>query len=135
VAGSPLAGAEVRALIAGTITRLDLKVGEFVAAGQPVVTIADLSSWVVKTTDLTEIDVINVGEQQPVDVRLDALPELTLNGIVLSVGQGYSEVQGDIVYEVVILLNEEDPAIRWGMTAEVQFATPEKVIFNSPGTR
>ena len=55
-----LANAEVRSPFAGTITNLDLKVGEFAASGTPVVTIADLSKWVVKTTDLTEIDVVNV---------------------------------------------------------------------------
>ncbi len=116
-----LANAEVRASIAGTITQLDLKVGEFVPAGKPVITIADLSNWVVKTTDLTEIDVVNVTEGQPVEVILDALPDITLKGSVLSIGQSYTENQGDIVYEVTILLNDQDPAMRWGMTAEVKF--------------
>lgn len=128
-----LAGAELRATIAGTITRLDLKAGEFVTAGRPVVTIADLSSWVVKTTDLTELDVVNVSERQAADVRLDALPALALNGSVVSISQGYSEDQGDVVYEVTILLGEDDPAIRWGMTAEVEFATPKAVMSFAPG--
>jgi HlyD family secretion protein len=100
---------------------LDLKVGEFIAAGHPVVTIADVSSWIVKTTDLTEIDVVNVREGQSVEVTLDALPGVTLNGNVLSIGQSYSENQGDIVYEVAILLEDKNPAMRWGMTAEVKF--------------
>ncbi len=116
-----LANAEVRAPFAGTVTNLDLKVGEFAASGQPVVTIADLSNWIVKTTDLTEIDVVNIKESQPVTVTLDALPGLTLNGNVLTVGQNYSEKQGDIVYEVTVLLTDKDPAMRWGMTAEVKF--------------
>jgi multidrug resistance efflux pump/predicted small secreted protein len=120
-ARAALANAELRAPIAGTITNLDLKVGEFVPAGQPVVTIADLSSWVVQTTDLTEIDVINLSEAQPVEVTLDAMPDITLGGIVLSIGESYFEKEGDIVYEVTILLNDENPAMRWGMTAEVKF--------------
>ncbi len=120
-ARAALANAEVRASIAGTITKLDLKVGEFVAAGQPVVTIADLSSWEVKTTDLTEIDVVNVSEGQPVEVTLDAMPDITLKGNVLSIGQSYSEKQGDIVYEVTILLKDKNPVMRWGMTVEVKF--------------
>jgi hypothetical protein len=40
---------------------------------------------------------------------------------VLSTGQSYSENQGDIVYEVTILLTDQNPAMRWGMTAEVKF--------------
>jgi multidrug efflux pump subunit AcrA (membrane-fusion protein) len=116
-----LANAEVRAPFSGTITNLDLKVGEFAASGTPVVTIADLSSWVVKTTDLTEIDVVRVQEGQPVTLTLDALPNETLKGYVLTIGQNYSEKQGDIVYQVTVLLTDTNPAMRWGMTSQVNF--------------
>lgn len=116
-----LANAELRAPFAGIITNLDLKVGEFAGSGSPVVTIADLSKWIVKTTDLTEIDVVNVKEGQPVTLSLDAMPGEPLNGYVLSIAQNYSEKQGDIVYEVTVLLSDENPAMRWGMTAQVNF--------------
>lgn len=117
-----LASAELRALFPGVITSLDLKTGEFAASGQPVVTIADTSKWVVKTTDLTEIDVVNIAEGQPVIITLDALPDVELSGNVLSISQNFAENQGDIVYEVTILLTDVNPAMRWGMTAEVKFA-------------
>jgi multidrug resistance efflux pump len=116
-----LANAEVRAPFPGTITDLSLKVGEFAASGETVVTIADLDSWVVKTTDLTEIDVVSLHEGQPVTVSLDAIPDVSLKGNVLSIDQGFSERQGDIVYEVTVLLTDLHPAMRWGMTAEVKF--------------
>lgn len=116
-----LANAEVRAPFPGVITNLNLKVGEFRAYGQPVVTIADTSSWVVKTTDLTEIDVVNIKEGQPVTVKLDAFPGQEFKGNVFSIGQNYTENQGDIVYEVTILLTDKDAAMRWGMTAVVTF--------------
>jgi multidrug efflux pump subunit AcrA (membrane-fusion protein) len=124
-ARAALANAELRAPFAGTITNLDLKVGEFAASGSPVVTVADFSSWVVKTTDLTEIDVVNVKEGEPVTLTLDAIPGVTLKGYVLSIGQNYSEKQGDIVYEVTVLLTDKQPAMRWGMTAEVNFRKGE----------
>jgi multidrug resistance efflux pump len=116
-----LANAEARAPFPGTITNLDLKVGEFAASGQPVITIADDSKWVVKTTDLTEIDVVNITEGQPATVTLDALPDVELQGNVLSISQNFAENQGDVVYEVTVLLTDQDPAMRWGMTAEVKF--------------
>jgi multidrug resistance efflux pump len=116
-----LANAEVRAPFPGVITNLDLKVGEFAASGNPVITIADDSQWLVKTTDLTEIDVVNVKEGQAATVTLDALPDVELKGNVFSISQNYSENQGDIVYEVTILLTESNPVMRWGMTAEVKF--------------
>ncbi len=115
-----LANAEVRAPFAGTVTKLSLKVGEYAAAGQAVVTIADLSSWVVKTTDLTEIDVVSVKEGQPATIKLDAIPNAELKGTVSSISANYGEKQGDIVYETTVLLNESRPEMRWGMTAEVQ---------------
>ncbi len=116
-----LANAEVRAPFPGVITDLQLKVGEFEASGQPVVTIADTTQWVVKTKDLTEIDVVNIKEGQPVTVKFDALPGVEFKGNVLSVSDNFSENQGDVVYEVTILLTDVDPAMRWGMTAVVTF--------------
>ena len=116
-----LANAEVRAPFAGTITNLDLKVGEFSASGKPVVTVADSSQWVVKTKDLTEIDVVNIKEGQPVSVKFDAIPGKEFKGNVLSIAENYTENQGDIVYKVTVLLTDKDAAMRWGMTAEVRF--------------
>jgi HlyD family secretion protein len=116
-----LANAELRAPFSGTLTNLDLKVGEFAATGTPVATVADLSSWIVKTTDLTEIDVVNIKEGQPVQLSLDAMPGQEFDGTVMSIAQNYSEKQGDIVYEVTVLLGKKDPAMRWGMTAQVNF--------------
>ncbi len=118
---SILANAELRASYSGTITNLDLKAGEFANSNQPVITIADTSKWVVKTKDLTEIDVVNIQEGQLVSVKLDALPGIEFNGNVLSISQEYSENQGDVVYEVTLLLTDVDPAMRWGMTAVVTF--------------
>jgi multidrug efflux pump subunit AcrA (membrane-fusion protein) len=116
-----LANAEVRAPFAGTLTNLDLKVGEFAASGKPVLTVADLSKWVVKTTDLTEINVVNLSEGQPVDLTLDAIPNVTLKGNILSIAQNYTEKQGDIVYKVTVLLTDNNPGVRWGMTAKMNF--------------
>ena len=82
---------------------------------------ADFSQWLVQTTDLTEIDVVNLEEGQPVTVSLDAIPEAQLTGEILSIGQTFAENQGDIVYEVTILLTDTHPAMRWGMTAAVTF--------------
>jgi multidrug resistance efflux pump len=120
-ARAALANAEVRAPFPGVVTNLNLKVGEFAASGVPVVTIADTSNWIVKTTDLTEIDVVNIKEGQPVTVKLDAFPDVEFKGNVLSIGENYTENQGDVVYEVTILLTDKDAAMRWGMTAVVTF--------------
>ena len=98
------------------------KLGNSINAGQSAVTVADFSYWVVNTTDLTEIDVVKLSEGQPVTVMLDALPDVPLQGNIQSISQTYSENQGDIVYEVTVLLTDKQPAMRWGMTAEVHIS-------------
>ena len=105
----------------GVVADLNARLGGSTNAGELAATIADFSEWLVKTTDLTEIDVVALSEGQPVTVTLDAIPDAALTGEVLSIGQTFSENQGDIVYEVTILLTETDPAMRWGMTAAVTF--------------
>lgn len=117
-----LANGELRSPFNGTIAELDIKAGEPAVTGQSAVTVADFSSWVIKTTDLTEIDVVNIKEGQSAVVVLDALPDSSFEATVQSISQTFDEVQGDVVYEVTLLLTSADPAIRWGMTAEVKFA-------------
>jgi multidrug resistance efflux pump len=83
--------------------------------------LADFSQWYVETSDLTEVDVVNVAEGQDVAITLDSLPDAELKGSVVSISQNFTERQGDIVYQVKILLADQNPAIRWGMTAQVNF--------------
>ncbi|MEK6751757.1 MAG: efflux RND transporter periplasmic adaptor subunit [Chloroflexota bacterium] len=105
----------------GVVAELNAKTGSSINAGEIAVTIADISNWTVITTDVTEIDVVKLKKGQPVTVTLDAIPDTELKGEILSIGQGYTENQGDIVYEVTILLTDKDAAMRWGMTAVVTF--------------
>ena len=121
-AQAALADVELTAPFDGTVASLEVKTGETVTPGQVAASVADFSSWVIKTTDLTELDVVNITEGQTVQIALDAFPEEVLNGKVLIIGQNYSEKQGDIVYEVTVELTESLPNMRWGMTAVVKFA-------------
>jgi multidrug efflux pump subunit AcrA (membrane-fusion protein) len=121
-ARAALADVELRAPFAGTVAGLKVKSGESVTPGQIAVSIADFSGWIIKTTDLTELDVVNITHGQTVRITLDAIPDQTLDGKVSLIGQNYSEKQGDVVYEVTVELTESLPTMRWGMTAEVKFA-------------
>jgi multidrug resistance efflux pump len=112
---------ELRAPFGGTVARLNLKVGEQVSPGQPVVTLADFSTWVIETDNLTEIEVVKIGEGQGADIVLDALPTVTLRGKVETISGVFEEKRGDITYTVKILLTDQNPQARWGMTAAVTF--------------
>jgi multidrug efflux pump subunit AcrA (membrane-fusion protein) len=106
----------------GTIAQLmDVHVGQNLMAGQPVLTLADFSGWMVETRDLTELDVVKLKPGQQVRVKPDALPELELTGTVESIDQIFTERIGDVLYTVHIRLNETDPRLRWGMTVNAVF--------------
>ena len=87
----------------------------------PVMTLADYSAWLVKTDNLTELEVARISLGQKVQVALDALPEMTLEGEVTHINARYEEKRGDITYTVTIRLAQTDPQMRWGMTASVTF--------------
>jgi multidrug resistance efflux pump len=117
-----LAAFSVIAPFDGVVAELNAKAGSSINAGEVAVTIADFSSWLIETTDLTEIDVVTLSEGQPVAITLDAIPEAALNGVIESISQTYEEKQGDIVYGVTVALDDSHPSLRWGMTAVVTFA-------------
>jgi len=121
-ARAALADVELRAPFNGTVAGLKVKGGESVTPGQVVLSVADFSGWIVKTTDLTELDVVDIAEGEPVSITLDAIPDTTIKGEVQTIGQNYTEKQGDIVYEVTVKLTEALPNMRWGMTSEAKFS-------------
>ena len=120
-AQNALESAELRTPLQGTVADLNVKAGEAVSMGSTAVTIADFSSWVIKTTDLSEVDVPNIYQGQAVIVTFDALVDVALDGTVESISSTFDNTQGDVTYEVTISLRESDPAMRWGMTALVEF--------------
>lgn len=121
-AKAEVASLAVLAPFDGEVADLHAKPGESINAGSIAATVADFSGWLVKTTDLTELEVVNIQEGQPVKVVLDAIPDVTLDGVVEAISQTYAEKQGDVVYEVTIKLTDVHPAMLWGMTAVVNFA-------------
>lgn len=112
---------ELKAPMAGMVVDIDLLQGQNVLAGQPVLTIADYSSWIVKTDNLTEFQVVDVKIGQKVTVVLDALPNLALSGEVVAINSRYEEKRGDITYTLTARIERTEPQMRWGMTAAVQF--------------
>ena len=109
----------------GTVTRIHVEAGNTVAPGQAVLVLAKLEWLHVKTTDLTELDVVHVREGQPVVVTVDALPGEMFDGTVREVALQAGDYQGDVVYALTVDLsdaNAADPRLRWGMTAVVKIA-------------
>ncbi|WLH33479.1 HlyD family secretion protein [Pseudomonas sp. FP2196] len=84
-----LANTRIGARSAGLITDLRTDVGQFAAAGSPVMTLIAIHDvWI--SADLTENNLGRVQPGTPVSIVLDALPGEVLDGRVRSVGYGVS---------------------------------------------
>jgi HlyD family secretion protein len=117
-----LAEAELRAPFAGTIAALDVQVGEYVAPGTPVVQLADLATWQIETTDLTERNILRIRAGSQATVTFDAIPDLELHGTVSRIRPLGENKQGDITYTVTIMPDQQDSRLYWNMTASVTIA-------------
>jgi HlyD family secretion protein len=104
----------------GTVVSNDLKPGQAVS---PAITImlGDISSWQVETTDLVELDIVNIKVGDPVTVTFDAIPSLELSGKVTRIKQMGLASKGDTTYTVTIELDQTDPRLLWNMKAFVAF--------------
>ncbi len=111
--------ARLVAPFAGTIASLDVRVGEIIGAGAPLLRLADLSAWQIETTDLTELYVVKIREGDAAIVTVDALPGLELPGKVARIKSYGENRQGDIVYTVIIKPDRHEERLRWNMTATV----------------
>jgi len=114
-----VAQSRIEAPFDATLTDLPVEVGDIVAQGAAVATLATLDHLQLRTTDLTELDVVNVAVGQVVLVTFDAVPAQVFQGIVTRADlQGRSQF-GEVIYDVVIELAAPPGWMRWGMTAQV----------------
>jgi len=118
-AEAQLAQTELQAPFAGTVVSLNAEVGEVVTPSAPVLVLADLSHWQVKTNDLSETDVVLVHPGQTVTVTLDAFADQTFSGIVTEIGSLAETNRGNTTYPVTLQLDAAGVTLRWGMTAFV----------------
>lgn len=111
---------EVRAPFAGTIADVNLEVGEQAAAGQTVISIGDISGWLIETVDLSELEVVRLAVGDRATVTFEALPDVTLEGTVDRIQVRGTSADGGIVYAVAIRPDTHNTKLRWGMSATVR---------------
>jgi multidrug efflux pump subunit AcrA (membrane-fusion protein) len=120
-AENALADLTLRAPFTGTVTQLAINPGEMAQPGETILTLADLTRLQAETTDLSERDIGRVAEGQAATVFVEALNE-EIAGHVVRIAPQASIIGGDVVYTVVIALDEQPPGLRWGMSVEVDVA-------------
>lgn len=103
-----------------------------VGTGTVAVTLADMSQLHV-VTQVDELDVVNVAVGQTAEISLDALDETILMGTVARISPQANSLQGITNYEVRIDLTETDPALRLGMSADVNiYVAVEEGVYVVP---
>ncbi len=115
-----LANTQVRARSAGLITDLRTDIGQFAAAGSPVMTLIAIHDvWI--SAEMTENNLGQVEPGTPVAIVLDALPGEIFEGRVRSVGYGVSVGQSTAPGTLPSVQNSRDwlrPAQRFPVIVE-----------------
>jgi HlyD family secretion protein len=117
----------LKAPFSGTVVDTNIKVNEQANPTTWAFLVADFSQWYVETQNLTELNVVKVSVGQTVSMVPDALPDVTLKGKVTEISHMFQLINGDITYQVRILLEgvssnaEPVPNLRWGMTVQITF--------------
>jgi multidrug efflux pump subunit AcrA (membrane-fusion protein) len=104
--------------IDGIVAQVNIIAGEFATPSMTLIIISDVDHLQVKTTDLSERDIINVRVGDPATITVDALAE-EFGGTVTSISPVADTLGGDVVYEVTITFDEQPAGALGGMTAEV----------------
>ena len=115
-----MADLDLKAPFAGTISKLNIHSGEWVAPGQVLLVLVDLSALQIETTDLSERDVPKVAVGQPVTVVIKALNQ-TVAGHVKAISPLADTLGGDVMYQTTIDLDTPPAGLRAGMSVVVQW--------------
>lgn len=108
---------EIRAPFDGTVALLDVKQGEFIQPGTPVVQMAGAGGWEIETSDLTELNIAQIKVGDPAVLTFDGLPDLKMSGKITHISSFGELKNGDITYTTRIAPERQDPNLRWNMTA------------------
>lgn len=118
--------------IDGIVTKINLDEGEQVASGvsffvttTALMEVADTTQMQVKAY-INEVDIAQVNLGQRVDIRLDAIPNRVFRGHVNKITPKGQVVENIMSYEVIIGIDQRDPAMLPGMTADVDIITGKK---------
>jgi HlyD family secretion protein len=106
----------------GTIIEVYAQSGESISPGVPVILLADLETLVVKTTDLSEVDIARVKIGDNAKVTFDSLANTVVSGKVIDIALK-NAVGSGIYYTVTIALDDTPMKLLWGMSAFVEIST------------
>ena len=109
----------------GTITSVDVKLGELATAQKEVMVLQDISN-VYLEANINEANITNVSIGMPVDVNFDAFgSDKVFNGVVSTIDPASTIISGVVNYKVTTSIDQIKD-LRPGMTANMTIKSKEK---------
>jgi HlyD family secretion protein len=110
--------AEITAPFSGTVTAVDVMVGDQVRSGSNAFRIDDISH-LLADVQVSEVDINSVKVGQPVTIAFDAILSEEYNGKITQVAQVGDVVQGAVNFTVTVEITDANEQVKPGMTAAV----------------
>jgi multidrug resistance efflux pump len=112
---------ELKAPFDGIVAGINVSLNQQVGPETWAIVVIDSGEWFVDTSDLTEFEVVGIEVGDTANITIDALPDVTLTGVVDRIDLAPKLQAGDVIYTVRLKVSEPDSKMRWGMTVEVSF--------------
>ncbi|MGE5392891.1 MAG: efflux RND transporter periplasmic adaptor subunit, partial [Candidatus Saccharibacteria bacterium] len=124
-ASASLENTVIRAPADGTITSIDVKVGEIATAQKPVMVLQDVDKLHVEA-NISEANISELKVDQPVDLTFDAFSaDKHFTAKVTQIDPASTVISGVVNYKVTVSLDKIE-GIKPGMTANLTVLTAEK---------
>ncbi len=118
--------AKITAPFAGVVASVYADEGDFVAMGQPLIHLIDMDSLEL-VVEVDEVDIAGVMPGQKAEIEVDALPDVIIDGKVISIAPLPTAMAGVVVYNVKIGISDPAPGLRVGMSATADIILDERI--------
>lgn len=121
-----LAKNSLRSPLAGTVTAVDIKAGEIIAANTGVVSVISRATLQIEV-NIPEADVAKIKVGQTAAVTLDAYgSEIVFEAKVVSLDPAETMVEGVATYKTTLQFAQKDERIKSGMTANIDIVSARR---------
>jgi HlyD family secretion protein len=116
--------AELVAPFDGVVAAVNIASGELPSTLLAPIELLDTSRYVT-VVGVDEVDIGQLVEGMPVEVTVEALPDVVIEGAIERIATVASVEGGVVYYDVTVALESTDMAIRADMTADARFVISE----------
>ncbi len=114
----------VRAPFAGTITNFNIKKSDSITPSTVVGTL--ITTQQLALVSLNEVDVAKIKIGQKATLTFDAIPDLTISGVVSEIDSIGTVAQGVVTYDIKINFDTQDDRVKPGMSVSAAIITDIK---------